>query len=78
MIAMCRSDYDPPFCCQPPLTPEQRQRRTERVATAVRAAEASRPHHCPTCGSDDICFMFDPDMLLWQCSACSDVFVERD
>jgi hypothetical protein len=47
-------------------------------AIALAAAEACRPRHCPSCGSVEICPMFDPDLLLWGCTDCDDVFAERD
>ena len=63
---------------EPPMSRERWMSKSPRVEVALATKMACQPRCCPQCGSDDICFMFDPDMLLWQCSACSDVFVERD
>ena len=51
--------------------------RSERIEAALAAAEACRPVRCPNCGSVEIFPMFDPDMLLYGCADCSNVFVER-
>lgn len=70
---------DPPACCQPePLTDAEWRDRTERVEAAILESLANQPTRCGQCGSEDIAPMFDPDLLLWQCTDCGDVFAERD
>lgn len=74
----CRADMQPPLCCQPSMSDAEWDERTARIEAALVESLAGQPQRCGQCGSDDICPMFDPDMLLWQCSACGDVFAERD
>jgi transposase-like protein len=50
----------------------------ERLAQAEAALVACTPTRCPHCGSGEVVFMFDPDMLLWLCCDCQRVFPERD
>lgn len=47
---ICRSDLDPPFCCQPPVSAEAWEAAGRRLAAARAAAEASRPRACLACG----------------------------
>jgi transposase-like protein len=47
-------------------------------AIALASAEACRPTRCPSCGSPEICPMFDRDMLAWTCTDCGRAFCERD
>lgn len=70
---------DPPTCCQPdPLTPAQLRAREERIASAIGAKRDRTPSRCPRCGSEEICPMFDDDMLLSLCTDCGRPFCEAD
>jgi hypothetical protein len=60
-----------------PLTDAEWAERTERLQAAHERALDSHPKRCGQCGSSEVAAMFDPDLLLWQCSTCDDVFPER-
>jgi DNA-directed RNA polymerase subunit RPC12/RpoP len=66
------------MCCEPAMSQEVWEERGRRIQAALCASEARRPTRCPRCGSAEICFMFDPDMLLWLCTDCGRSFAERD
>lgn len=57
------------------MSPEERNRRGERLAAAQRAALDALPKVCAACGRDSIFPTFDGD--AWECPACGHVFDAR-
>lgn len=71
MTTTCRSDLDPPACCEP-LTDKEWAARTARLAAARSAAYRLQPAYCPRCGSDDIAPSFVGP--TWECTDCPNVW----
>lgn len=62
---------DPPFCCQPPMTPEIWAERGARIAAALARADAARPKACPGCAGPVIpCFRDYPAYSCGAMPAC--------
>lgn len=77
MTTECPPNVAPPGCCQPPMSAEVWTERGRRWRAAFERNLTRQPKACPSCGSDEIAPVFDPDGAFWTCDSCSYTFDER-
>lgn len=61
---------DPPWCCQPAMTPEERKRQDWRIRTAHAAFMAEAPRWCPWLGHRDVIPVLNTNRRSWLCLSC--------
>ena len=61
---------EPPFCCQPPMTPAEIEAREDRLRRVRAAFVAEIPERCPWLGHRDVVPVFATDRRTWGCLDC--------